>query len=64
MPNQAEVGLWLLPVGLHYWAVHGSTYQDDVLRKVGKTASRGMEMVRDRDHKRTGIRSGVEQARD
>ncbi|HCW99768.1 MAG TPA: hypothetical protein DHT39_13520 [Pantoea sp.] len=45
--NQSVTGLWLPQVGLHYWAVQGSTHQEDVLRSVGMTASGGREMVRD-----------------
>jgi hypothetical protein len=45
--KRAVIGLWVLPVGLHYWAVQGSTHQDDVLRSVWMTTSRGRETARD-----------------
>jgi len=57
--KKPDVRLWVPQVGLHYWAVQGCTHQDDVLRSVGTTASKGEETVRDNrpDKDRDSLRS-------
>jgi len=58
-PKRTNVRLWVPQVSLHYWAVQGCTHQDDVLRSVGTTASKGKETVRDNrpDKDRDSLRS-------